>query len=140
MRAYFDDVPGVGSLKLDYVLYYDNEPSQFILRDANNSLYFAILGHIDEMKIYVLCPISFESLLKLVEGTTNFMELFKDSEDRLLYIRKIRGLLPFLFQKNNVRLSEVSLPAIRSSWMSDSLEMEAFKKHYQSDINHLKNN
>ena len=97
MRAYFDDVPGVGNLKLDYVLYYDNEPSQFILRDANNSLYFAILGNIDEMKIYVLCPISFESLLKLVEGTTNFMELFKDSEDRLLYIRKIRWLLPFPF-------------------------------------------
>ena len=68
MRAYFDDVPGVGSLKLDYVLYYDNEPSQFILRDGNNSLYFAILGNIDEMKIYVLCPISFESLLKLVEA------------------------------------------------------------------------
>lgn len=140
MRAYFDDVPGVGSLKLDYVLYYDNEPSQFILRDGNNSLYFAILGNIDEMKIYVLCPISFESLLKLVEGTTNFMKLFKDSEDRLLYIRKIRGLFPFLVQKNNVRLSEVPLPTIRSSWMPDSLEMKDFKRYYHNDINHLKNN
>lgn len=90
---------GVGNIKLDYVLYYDDEPSQFILRDSNNSLYFTVPGSVNRIKIWVLCPISFESPLKLVDGATNFMKLFKGSEDRLLYIRKVRGLLLFLFRK-----------------------------------------
>lgn len=66
------------------------------------------------------------------------MKLFKGSEDRLLYIRKVRGLLPFPFQKNNIRLTEGSLSVIWSNWTPDSLEMKDFKKHYQSDINRLK--
>ena len=93
---------GVGNLKLDYALYYDDEPSQFILSDSNNSLYFTVPGSVNGIKIWVLCPISFESPLKLVDGATNFMKLFKDSEDRLLYIRKVRGLLPFFVLENNV--------------------------------------
>ena len=84
---------------------------------------------------YKLCSISFESPLKLVDGATDFMELFEDSEDRLLYIRKVRG---FLFWKNNVRLAESSLSAIWSNWTPDFLETKDFKKHYHGDINCLK--
>lgn len=66
------------------------------------------------------------------------MELFQDCEDRLLYIRKVRGLLPFLFWKITSDWSSLLFLQFGAIGRPIFLETKDFKKHYHGDINCLK--
>jgi hypothetical protein len=113
-------INGLGTLFIDEIFVYYDEPRLYTCKDTNNRRYLINwLGRFENYNKWLYLPINFEELLKLKDGEITLREFYENPESEYVWTVK---------QYNDDSLDEVSLISIKDLTDDDLPDKDSYLK------------
>lgn len=86
-EAYFKNVPQIGDLYLDKILFeFDYEPIVFVCKNINNLRFLCVCDDVIERYSWIVSRISNKKLIEVIENRITVMSVFSCSKHKILVI------------------------------------------------------
>ncbi len=82
---FFKDIPGIGDLILDKILFeFEGDPIIAICKDEKSNRYLCICDDVIEKYSWIVTSISTDMLIELLKGEITLLSPFKESKDKIV--------------------------------------------------------
>ena len=81
MRAFFTNIPRIGTVTIEHVFYEYKKPTLFVLKDRNQTRYLCSCCKLDEE--WLVAQISTRTLIDLIENKITLDAVFKTANNKL---------------------------------------------------------
>lgn len=76
MNTFFKDIPGIGSLKIEYVFYECGEPTLFVCIDSGENRYLCACCRLGEE--WLVARVSKDALVRMIDDKVTLDRMFKE--------------------------------------------------------------
>lgn len=131
---YFENVPNIGNLCMDYVFHYDDQPILFSLKDEGNDLYLCVCYELYQFQKWFITKVSFSALKAMADNKSTVLDLFLRNEF-ILQAQRQRYRKQISYQILKTKDIDPDLLPEESFYLgTDSKEQEDFDAYYNSGI------
>lgn len=88
---YFKNVPVIGDLTLDYIIFEDECPILFVCKTAKNQLYLCDCCDTYQEQKWLIAPVTVSKLQQMLEDKITIREVFENAEDKCCVATWSRG-------------------------------------------------
>lgn len=131
---YFENVPNIGNLCMDYIFHYDDQPILFSLRDEENDLYLCVCYELCQFQKWFIAKVSFLALKAMADNKSTVLDLFLGNEF-VLQAQREQYRKQISYQILKTKDIDLDLLPEEGFYLgTDSEEQEDFDVYYKSDI------
>lgn len=129
-KVYFTNVPNIGDLSLEKVLFsYENIPIVFICKNNMNEKFLCLCNDVIEEECWMVSKISVSKLLDILYDKITIFNAFKTSDNNIIIATRSQDHIIYQ-EKAFDEIDELDLPD-----ENEYLEMQQYLKDYISDLN-----